>query len=166
MGPGTGIFNSAETATNVKTCTSFIAGKDDYALGDIYNQTSRYFHNTNAHKDWHKWDNGHDIFNCHCLTHPNEEVSAAVIAWYDKHSAQLRNPSFEDRLRGVWETADWQTSASGWRELKGDINGDGLVNIIDMNLINPKWGSRVGDRVYDWRCDLTATASSTLQTLI
>jgi len=155
LGPQAGfLYRSAENASKVKTCTSFIAGKDDFICGDIYNQTSIYFHNTNAHKDWHKWDNGHDIFAHMCLTHPNETVSDAVIAWYNKHSTPLRNPSFEDRLRDVWGTADWETPYDGWRELKGDINGDCIVDIGDITKIGLIWLSEVGDRNYDWRCDL------------
>jgi hypothetical protein len=35
-----------------------------------------------------------------------------------------------------------------------DINGDGVVNILDVGLLARSWGARVGESNYDYRCDL------------
>jgi hypothetical protein len=147
------IFQSAHTAYKVKTCTSFIAGVNDTQLGNIYSQMSLYFHNTNVHKDWHKWDNGHGIFNHTCLTHPSETVSNVVINWFEKHSTPMRNPSFEARLGSVYGCADWNTNSSGWRELRGDINGDAVVDTFDAVIFSAAAGSSVGDPEYNWLAD-------------
>jgi hypothetical protein len=148
------IFQSAHNASKVKTCTSFIVGVNDMQLGNIYTQMSTYFNNTNAHKEWHKWDNGHSIFDNSCLTHPNESVSDVLINWFEKHSTPLRNPSFEERLRSVYGCADWQTNRKGWRELKGDINIDGQCDGRDVAMVMEAYGSLVGEPKYNWLVDV------------
>jgi len=150
------IFQSAHTAYNVKTCASFIVGINDThpVLGNFYKQMSNYFYNTNAHKEWHKWDNGHDVFYYTCLTHPNETVSDAADKWFEKHSTPLRNPSFEERLRSVYGCAHWETDRPGWRELRGDVNQDGLCDIEDLYTISLAYGSLIGDPKYYWLLDL------------
>lgn len=146
---GYGIFNSAQTANQTKVCVSFIAPTEDI----YYENMSVYFNNANVHKEWHKWEDGHDPFPYYCLNHSGENVSEAVISWYERHSVILKNPSFEDRLRTVWGSAHWQTNNQGWRELKGDIDGDGKSGLKDYYLFSRSYGSYVGNRSYDWRCD-------------
>lgn len=148
------IYKSAYTANKVRVCASFIVGVNDAQLGNIYSQMSVYFNNTNAHKDWHKWDNGHSIFSYTCLTHAGETVSQAVDKWFAPHSVPLRNPSFEGRLRSVYGCADWQASSAGWRELRGDVDGDGDCDMKDVYLISNIQNSSVSDPKYDWRSDL------------
>lgn len=68
----------------------------------------------------------------------------------------LGNPSFEQRLKSVYEPAYWNWSDvdDDWRELKGDINGDGTVNLYDATLIGAAYGSRPGDPQWNPDCDL------------
>jgi hypothetical protein len=144
------IFQSAHTAHKVKTCTSFIAGVN----ATEYPQMSFYFNNTNVHKEWHKWNSGHDIFPFTCLTHPGETVSQATDRWFTPHSVPLRSPSFEGRLRSVYGCADWETNRAGWRELRGDVDANGDCNILDLSAIGKANGAVVGDPKYDWCLDL------------
>lgn len=74
------------------------------------------------------------------------------------------NPSFEERLKSVYEPAYWNWSDvdNDWRELKGDICGppgitgppDGKVNIRDINRVYQAWGSYPGHPKWDPDCDL------------
>lgn len=84
------IFNSADTASEAKVCTSLIVGKDDMQLGNITEQMENYYDNVLVHKEWHTWNNGtgpHDPFPDTCLTHPGETVFDATYSWYQhRHS--------------------------------------------------------------------------------
>jgi hypothetical protein len=148
------IFQSAHTAHKVKTCTSFIVGINDTAMGNIYKQMAMYFNHTNAHKEWHKWDNGHDIFYHTCLTHPDETVSEALNSWFDRHSVVLRNPSFEERLRSVYGCAHWETDRPGWRELRGDVNKDAICDGQDYQIVKAAIPSMLGDPKWNPDADL------------
>lgn len=86
--------SSSGTASQTKACVSFISPKDD----STYFQMAECLGNTNIHKNWHKWDDGHDFFSRICLTHSNENLSQASINWFEKHSLTLKDPSFEPRL--------------------------------------------------------------------
>lgn len=66
----------------------------------------------------------------------------------------IANPSFEERLNSVFVPANWLGNTSGWRELRGDIDGNGNVNSIDLNTLLTAFGSKKGDSKYDWRTDL------------
>jgi hypothetical protein len=52
------------------------------------------------------------------------------------------------------QTAVAGTTFQVVREIRGDINGDGVVNIIDIALVAMAWGSRPGLPRWDPRCDL------------
>ena len=52
------------------------------------------------------------------------------------------------------QTAVAGTTFQVVREIRGDINGDGVVNIIDIALVASAWGSHPGDPRWDPRCDL------------
>jgi len=69
---------------------------------------------------------------------------------------RAKNPSFEQRLKSVYEPAYWGWSdvTNDWRELRGDVGGDGLVDISDIAAIARAWGSVPGDPNWDPDCDL------------
>jgi subtilisin family serine protease len=66
----------------------------------------------------------------------------------------LANPSFEERLNSVYVPACWLGNTSGWRELKGDINGDGHCGYVDQGILLAAYGSHKGDTKYNWKADL------------
>ena len=87
------IYNSADTASAAKVCASFIVGVNDMALDNITEQMEHYHDNTVVHKEWHLWEDGHDPFPNHCLTHPDppETVFDAVYNWYQhRHYLTVR----------------------------------------------------------------------------
>src|SRR3989344_9424029 len=46
---------------------------------------------------------------------------------------------------------------SGKAALPGDVNGDGVVNILDFQLLSNSFGKSVGQTGYDARCNFVAT---------
>jgi len=93
-GPGTpwpdiyGLMRSAQNASKVKICTSFIAGENDMQLGNITEQMHLYYDNMIVHKEWHTWTDGHDAFLNTCKDHPNETALDAAYKWY-QHTHEL-----------------------------------------------------------------------------
>ena len=88
------IYNSAETASEAKVCTSFIVGEHDLhsLVGNITEQMENYYDNMVVHKEWHLWEDGHDPFPYKCLTHPDppETVSDVAYNWYQhRHSLMV-----------------------------------------------------------------------------
>lgn len=65
----------------------------------------------------------------------------------------LNNFGFEERGGSVSEATNWNAT-SGWRELRGDINADSLIDIVDVVTVATAFGSRPGDPNWDTRCDL------------
>jgi len=47
------------------------------------------------------------------------------------------NPSFEERLKSVYEPAywDWSNVDNDWRDLRGDVNGDGKCDMKDLGPV-------------------------------
>jgi len=71
------------------------------------------------------------------------------------------NPSFEERLKSVYEPAywDWSDVDKDWRELKGDITGpegvpDRKVDMRDVYIVNKAYGSKPGDPNWNPDADL------------
>jgi subtilisin family serine protease len=67
------------------------------------------------------------------------------------------NPSFEQRLQlapGVFEVPYWSMNKDGWRELRGDVDGDKDVDIYDITSITSRYGAQIGDPEYDPILDL------------
>jgi hypothetical protein len=145
-------------ASKAQVCTSFVCGENDTSefYGDIYLEMARYFNNTNVHKEWHKWMDGHDIWNNdNCITHPGETLLNMTLKWCNSHATILKNPSFEDRLRTVYGSAHWEANSQGWRELKGDFDSDGTCGPADYARLASIFGANVLiNKTYDWRCDL------------
>jgi serine protease AprX len=80
------------------------------------------------------------------------------VKWDLNSTVGLGNPSFEQRLESVWTIPYWCTNISNyqnnWRELRGDINGDGWCEMIDCWLMGQAYGSYPGHPKWDPRCDL------------
>jgi len=58
----------------------------------------------------------------------------------------LKNWSFEGRDYsipgdGVYRCPPWESNNNGWRELRGDVNGDKIVDIFDSVMVNAAFGS-------------------------
>ncbi len=72
----------------------------------------------------------------------------------------VENWSFEERDMsfpgmGVFKSPHWETSNNGgWRELPGDINGDGIVNEIDQDILTAAFWSEPGDPNWNPLADL------------
>jgi len=66
------------------------------------------------------------------------------------------NPSFEERLKSVYEPAYWNWSNvdKDWRELRGDVNGDGYGNVKDRVLVRNALGSYPGHPNWNPDCDI------------
>lgn len=64
-----------------------------------------------------------------------------------------RNHGFERRGWSVFVGLNWNAS-NGWRDRKGDVNGDGVVNIYDVVIVTGVYGSHPGDPNWDPVCDL------------
>jgi len=81
------IFQSAQNASKVRVCTSFIVGENDVnsEMGNITQQMLDYYGNVVVHKEWHTWLDGHDVFLNMCRTHPGETVSDVTYNWYEQH---------------------------------------------------------------------------------
>jgi hypothetical protein len=70
-------------------------------------------------------------------------------------------------------TRELLTNAYPWRTLPlyagarvrlvGDINGDGVVSLVDFSLLVASYNKRSGDAGYDWRADLNGDNAVTLQ---
>jgi hypothetical protein len=78
------------------------------------------------------------------------------------------NPSFEQRLQlapGVYGVPYWSMNNDGWRELKGDINGDGKCSMADLYAVVLCWGSQIGDPEYDWHCDIDGDGKISMKDL-
>jgi hypothetical protein len=80
------------------------------------------------------------------------------VKWDLNSTVGLGNPSFEQRLESVWTIPYWCTNISNyqnnWRELRGDINGDGWCEMMDSWLMGQAYGSYPGHPKWDPRCDL------------
>jgi len=66
----------------------------------------------------------------------------------------LKNYSFEERGSSVYSVLNWSSNNGGWRNLKGDVNGDGKTNLTDLVLIQKAFGSRPGDPNWNPNADL------------
>ena len=73
------IFQSAHYAFKDRIATSFICGETDLC----YPQMQTYYSGALIHKEWHAWNDGHDIFLNTCKDHPGETVSSAAINWFN-----------------------------------------------------------------------------------
>jgi len=74
-----GIYQSAHTASQDKTSTCFLEGETDL----FRTQMQTYYNNVVTDKQWHLWNDGHDIFPYTCKDHPGEEVATAVSNWFN-----------------------------------------------------------------------------------
>ena len=72
----------------------------------------------------------------------------------------VANNSFESRDvspgMGVFACPPWQTDSNsqGWRDLRGDVNGDGKVDIRDLAMVSAAFGSYPGHPQWNAACDL------------
>ena len=64
-----------------------------------------------------------------------------------------RNRGFEQRGASVYDCVSWNVE-SGWRDRKGDINEDGVVDIFDVVRVTSVYGSKEGYPDWDPLCDL------------
>lgn len=71
------IFQSAHTAAATSVCTSFIAPEDDLS----YTQMESYYDNMTVHKEWHRWNDGHDPFPRTCAD-CGKTVLDVAVDWY------------------------------------------------------------------------------------
>jgi hypothetical protein len=209
------IYNSAETASEVKVCTSFIVGEHDIhqLVGNITEQMENYYDNMVVHKEWHLWEDGHDPFPNNCLTHPDppETVSDVAYNWYqhrhslmvlaEENGTSLTNGDvyIDGQWRGqtgsnfpelgtcqVFVNDFWEAGQTGcrygfdhWEDgstspnrtitivgdttitayfvkkwCPGDVDGNGVVDKADVDIVNATWGSRCGDPNWDSRAEL------------
>lgn len=91
-------------------------------------------------------------------------IVRADITLTSEFTDPLKNWSFEERpiypqeSNGIFDCLNWSTNIGNyrddWRELKGDINGDGNVTLYDATLIGAAYGSRPGDPQWNPYCDL------------
>lgn len=71
----------------------------------------------------------------------------------------ITNAGFESRDysipgSGVYRCPFWQSNSDGWRELKGDVNGDGKVDMKDIGTVAKAFGSNPGDPLWNPAADL------------
>lgn len=73
----------------------------------------------------------------------------------------VKNWSFEERdhgppypCDGVYECPPWESNSGGWRELRGDVDGNGICNIIDLSIIARAYGSYPGHPNWNPDADL------------
>ena len=78
-----------------------------------------------------------------------------------KSRETLKNWSFEERdhgppypCDGVYECPPWESNNGGWRELRGDVDGNGICNIIDLSTIARAYGSYPGHPKWNPDADL------------
>lgn len=113
------IFNSADTASQVKVCTSFIASENDIP---IIEQMENYYDNTTVHKEWHLWEGGHDPFPNNCLDHPTETVFDVTYKWWKDH-IPLTSYLDEGAPRpGWWEASTFRLTmlVTSWPLMEGE----------------------------------------------
>lgn len=71
----------------------------------------------------------------------------------------LENWSFEGRDYsipgdGVYRCPPWETNNGGWRELRGDVDGNGICNMIDIATVARAYGSYPGHPNWNPDADL------------
>jgi len=72
-------------------------------------------------------------------------VSGCVMNW----SFEQRNYTLPGN--GVYGCPPWETNNGGWRDLRGDVNKDGTVDIFDSIIVSGAYGSHPGDP--NWKPD-------------
>lgn len=75
----------------------------------------------------------------------------------------LQNWSFEQRNytlpgNGVYGCPPWETNNGGWRELKGDVDRNGQVNILDSITVANAFGSHPGEPNWNADADINGDA--------
>lgn len=78
----------------------------------------------------------------------------ADVQLSQKFMEPVKNWSFEERDNasihggypndGVYECPPWESNG-GWRDLRGDINGDGFVSGWDLSILSDAWMTKVGE---------------------
>ncbi|MGB9135118.1 MAG: NosD domain-containing protein, partial [Candidatus Bathyarchaeia archaeon] len=76
-----------------------------------------------------------------------------------------RNREFECRGWNVYVSMLWNAS-SGWRDRRGDVTADGIVNIFDTVKVSAAYGSRIGDSNWDPTCDLNGDGKVDIYDLV
>jgi len=75
------IFQSAHTASKAKTATCMPEPVGD----DFYDDMNLYYNGLTVDREFHLWDDGHNLFDYNCLQCPeHENVSTLVINWFNK----------------------------------------------------------------------------------
>jgi hypothetical protein len=77
--PHPGIFQSAHMASQAEVAASFVAAESD----SFSDQMRTYYNNMVVGKEWHDWYLDHNVFPNTCKDHPGENLSTAVLNWYN-----------------------------------------------------------------------------------
>ena len=86
-------------------------------------------------------------------------IVRADITLTSEFEEPVKNWSFEDRDPdipgdGVYRCPPWDTNNGGWRDVPGDVEGNGKCNSIDLNLLAAAYGSKPEDPNWNPNCDI------------